>query len=185
MVEALTVYAYYRALRYEGVRVYHLDEPEYRRALTLARKYAEHLHVLSGIPAVTVENGDTTVELCTYCVGYLLAFLGEYHELDRLASYVHYVVEHEVFHHHCAKSEHHSVDSAYGVAKLWEEHTAPDDAQVDGKQHLAQREVVVFVYRCGYYVGAARGTVVQEDYGKCRACQHTSYEQRHEVLVIS
>ena len=95
------------------------------------------------------------------------------------------MVEHEVFHDHRAQAEHHFVDPAYGVAKLREEHATSDDAQVDGKQHLSKREVVVLVYGCRYDVGTARGAVAQEDDGKRRACQHTAYEQRHEVLALS
>ena len=75
MVEAFTVHAYYRALRHEGVRVNHLNEAEYWRALAFAREYAKHLHVLARIPAVSVEDSHAAIELCANGIGYFLAFL--------------------------------------------------------------------------------------------------------------
>lgn len=75
MVESFTVYTYYRALRHEGVGVNHLYEAEYWRALTFAREYAKHLHFLTRVPAMSVEDGNTAIELCAYGIGYFLALL--------------------------------------------------------------------------------------------------------------
>ena len=72
LFEALTIYTNDGALRYKGIRVDHLDESEDIHALVLAGQDTEHLHLMTRIPAMTIENRYTVIHLRTDGVGYLL-----------------------------------------------------------------------------------------------------------------
>ncbi len=185
MVEAFAIDADDGALRHEGLRVEHLDEAEHVDALVLLGEDTEYLDVLSCVPAVSVENGDAVVHLRADGIGYLLPLLGEDHELYRLAAGVHHVVEHEVLEGHHAEAEHHLVGPLDVVAKLREEHTGADDAEVDGDEHGAERHVVILVDGGGNNVGTARRAVVQEDRSEGDARDDAADDHRHEVLSLA
>ena len=184
-VEALAIDADDGTLRDEGVGVDHLDEAEDVGRLALAGQQTDDLALLTGVPAVAVEDGDAMVGLRAEGVGYLLPLLREDEELHRLAAAVHYVVEHEVFDDHRTEAEHNLVDAFEHVAKLRYEQTGADDDEVDERQHRAERHVAELVDRGRNDVGAARRAVVKEDDGQGRARHHTADDQRHEVLTFA
>ena len=73
-------------LRDECLRVDHLDETEDIGTLILPGQNTKHLHILSCIPAMSVENGHTMMHLCANGICYLLPFPSENQELHRLSS---------------------------------------------------------------------------------------------------
>ena len=118
-------------------------------------------------------------------IGYLLPFFREYHELYRLPSGVHHIVEHEVLECHHAEAEHHLMGPFDVVAELWEEHTRADDTEIDGNQHRTQRYVVVLVHAGGNDVRTTRRAVMQEHRSQCYTCDDTTDDHRHEVLSLT
>ena len=132
-------------LRDKGLRVDHLDETEHIDALVLSGQDTEHFYFLTSIPSVTIENGNTMMRLSTDGISYLLPFSGEYQELYRLSTGIHDIVEGIVLHRHHTETEHHLMGALKIGAKLWEEHTGADDAEVSSNQHIAQRYIGVIL----------------------------------------
>ena len=146
---------------------------------------AEHLHLLPGVPSVTVEYGDTMIELLCYRGGNLLMLPREDEELHRCATCVHHPVEHEVLDDHGAQTEHNLIDPVDGLAEFGNEKTAADDKQVDTYQHLAKREIVELVHTSSNDVRSSGRTVVEEYDCQGCSCEATSYDKRHELLSIA
>ena len=163
-------------LRYEGVGVYHFDETEHIDALVLLGQDTEHLALSACVPTVSVEDGHAVVHLCADGIGYLLPLLAENHKLHRLPPSVHDVVERIVLHRHHTEAEHHLMGALHVGAKLREEHTGADDAEVGSYQHIAQRDTRMKLVDAGCNdIGASRRAVVQKDGSQCDTCHHTAY----------
>ena len=146
---------------------------------------AEHLHLLSGVPSVAVEHGDTVIEHLCYRGGNLLMLPREDEELHRCTTCVHHSVEHEVLDDHGAQTEHNLIDPVDWLAEFGNEKTAADDKQVDTYQHLAKREIVELVHTSSNDVRSSGRTVVEEYDCQRRASEATSYDKRHELLPIA
>ena len=80
-VEALAVDADDGTLRDKGVRVDHLDKAEDVGGLALAGQQTDDFALLTCVPAVTIEDGDTVIGLRAQGVGYLLPLTAEDEEL--------------------------------------------------------------------------------------------------------
>ena len=61
----------------ESIRVDHLNEAENVAAFTFASLQTHNLALLSGVPAVSVEDGHSVLGVSAKRVGYLLPFAGE------------------------------------------------------------------------------------------------------------
>ena len=161
-VEAFAIDTDDGALRDEGVGVDLFDKAEDGEALVLAGKDAQHFHFLTSVPAVSVEDGDTVVELGADGVGNLLVFLREDEELHGGALAVVDEVEHEVFDDHGAESEHDHRGALEDGTEGGDEETGADDDEIDEDEHGAERHVVELVDGGGDDVAATGGAVVDE-----------------------
>ena len=185
LVESLAIYADNATLTDEGARVDHLYQSEDEHRFALLGKQTYHLHLLACVPAVAVEDCECMVGLACYGFGYLLVFLREYHELHRLALHVHHIVEHSTFDDHRTQTEYHHLATLWELAERVDDETAAYDYKVYHDEYFAKRNVVVLVnYGCND-VGSARTAVVEEHYCQRRSGEHTSYNERHEVVALT
>ena len=119
-------------------------------------------------------------------IGYLLPFAREYHKLHRLSAAVHHVVEHIVFHCHHAETKGHLVGTLDIVAKLREEHTGANDAEINGKEHAAKRDIVIVLIHAGSNdIRTTRRTIVIENSGQGNTCDGTADNHGYELLTLA
>ena len=95
LVESLAIDTDDGTLRYEGMRVDHVDDVEDARRLVLAGEHKEHLHLAAAEEARAVDDGASAVRVEVDAAAYLLILLRDDEELYGTTHGVYHLVDTE------------------------------------------------------------------------------------------
>ena len=177
LVESLAIDTNHGTLRYEGMRVNHVDDVEDARRLVLAGEHKQHLHLVTAVETLGIDDRTAAQGLGSDVLCYLLVLVGDDEELHRRAHGVDEAVDTE------GRDEKYHITVDHLLPAAQHEVAGGDDNEVADEDDAPQRDVVVFVHHGGNQVRAARAASRLQSHSRGHAQEAGTHHGCHERLV--